>query len=196
MLGFWRRWRPPKLPAQFLAPSAVFLIPQDLCLLGLGQQEPHPAGGTGCFVLLKVSSVCRGDTGTARRERAAPSPSPSPSPRRIPSPTSLPQDLTVLGGHLGTPGRCHLPPGPPRRGWDGSRTCNFSENSFSFSRVTQISAAWPCFLPAWPSHTPRLELPAGEAAKPGSVCSNEHGADGCCCTVLPQNRGHRENRAK
>lgn len=80
--------------------------------------------------------------------------------------------------------------------WDGSRTCHFSKSSFSFSSLTQMSAAWPCSLPAWPSCSPRLELLAGKAAKPGSVRGNERGADGCCCSVLPRNRGHRENRAK
>lgn len=81
--------------------------------------------------------------------------------------------------------------------WDSSRTCHFSKSSFSFSRLTQmLQPGRALSLPGLPALPPRLELPAGKAAKLGSMGSNEHGADGCCCSVLPRNRGHRENRAK
>lgn len=194
MLAFWRRLEVPKTASSVAGCFCSFPHPTGSVSAWFGTAGTTSRWGNGVFCSPE-GQVCLQRGHRHCQERGS-----SPQPFTFsPSPTSLPQDLTALGVHLGTPGRCHLPPGPPRRGWevwDGSRTCHFSKNSFSFSRVTQISAAWPCILPAWPSHPPRLELPAGEAAKPGSVCSNEHGADGCCCTVLPQNRGHRENRAK
>lgn len=51
--------------------------------------------------------------------------------------------------------------------WDGSRTCHFSKNTFSLSRLTQISAAWPCIPPAWLSHAPCLAFLHSWAVIPG-----------------------------
>lgn len=164
---------PQKLPAQLLGASAALplLIPWDLCPVGLGQQEPDPAWRKEVFCSPE-GQICsqRGPRRCQERREQLPALHLLPSHTGSPSPTCLSQDLTVLGVHPGTSGRCHLPSGPPRRGWvmwDGSRMHHSSKNNLSCSRLTQMSAAWPCILPAQPSPAPCLAFPCSQAGITG-----------------------------
>lgn len=157
MLAFWRRLEVPKTASSVAGCFCSFPHPTGSVSAWFGTAGTTSRWGNGVFCSPE-GQVCLQRGHRHCQERGS-----SPQPFTFsPSPTSLPQDLTALGMHLGTSGRCHLPPGPPRRGWevwDGSRTCHFSKNSFSFSSYPNL-----CSLAV---HSPCLAFPPSQAGITG-----------------------------